>query len=187
MSELTDNSRDASNLTGWHSQRFCIFPQELILQFQGGVHITQIKLLAHETKIPSKVELYSFMPGVDNPGSMDPGISTLVTPESSNILFRRLGHFSLDSNEQSGFQSRELKTVHLGVTCEFFKLVLHRNHDNSYNLFNQVGLVKLQFMGHFLGDYELQAIKGSPNLQAQYSHRPSNPYSQNDYGGGQQN
>ena len=76
--------------------------------------------------------------------------------------------------------------MHLGVTYEYFKLVLHRNHDNSYNLFNQVGLVKLQFMGHFLGDYEVQALKGSPNLlQAQYSHRPpmSHPFSQKSYGG----
>ena len=102
-------------------------------------------MLAHETKIPTKVELYSFMPGVDNTGLLDAqlGVSSLVTPATSNILFRRLGHFSLDSNEQSGFQSRELKTVHLGVTCQFFKLVLHKSHDNSYNLFNQIGLVKL--------------------------------------------
>ena len=40
------------------------------------------------------------MPGVDNAGNMmDMGVSSLVTPESSNTLFRRLGHFSLDSNE----------------------------------------------------------------------------------------
>ena len=99
-------------------------------------------MLIHETKIPSKVELFSFMPGVDN-GNANIGVSQLVTPASSSNLFNRLGHFSLDSNEQSGFQSRELKTVHLGVTCHFFKLVLHKSHDNSYNLFNQVGLVKL--------------------------------------------
>ena len=69
-----------------------------------------------------------------------------------------------------------MKTVHLGVTCQFFKLVLHRNHDNGYNLFNQVGLVKLQFLGRYLGDYELQALKGSPNLQVQYGQRPSLPH-----------
>ena len=84
------------------------------------------------------------------------------------MLFRRLGHFSLDSNEQSGFQSRELKTVHLGVTCQFFKLVLHKNYDNNYNLFNQVGLVKLQFVGRYLGDYEVNALKGAPGMQAHY-------------------
>ena len=137
VNELTANARDPNNLVGWHSQRFCIFPQELIVQFQGPVKITQIKLLAHETKIPNKVELYSFMPGVDNNiQDTQPGISTIVTPQSSNHLFRRLGHFSLDSNEQSGYQSRELKTVHLGVTCSFFKLVLHKNHDNGFNLFS---------------------------------------------------
>jgi len=45
------------------------------------------------------------MPGVDIPAHMEAhlGISSLVTPSNSNLLFRRLGHFSLDSNEQSGY------------------------------------------------------------------------------------
>ena len=44
------------------------------------------------------------MPGVDNPAHMDHlGVSSLVTPANSGLLFRRHGHFSLDSNEQSGF------------------------------------------------------------------------------------
>ena len=98
------------------------------------------------------------MPGVDSQVQQQYGVSQLVTPASSNLIFRRLGHFSLDTNDQSGYQSRELKTVHLGVTCSFFKLVLHRSHENSYNLFNQVALVKLQFLGRTLGEYEVQAL-----------------------------
>ena len=54
--------------------------------------------------------------------------------------------------------------MHLGVTCQFFKLVLHKNYDNNYNLFNQVGLVKLQFLGRYLGDYEVNALKGTPGM-----------------------
>ena len=38
--ELTDVGRDPNNLIGWHSQRFCIYPQELIVQFMGAVNIT---------------------------------------------------------------------------------------------------------------------------------------------------
>ena len=83
------------------------------------------------------------MPGVDSQADSQYGVSGLVNAASSSIMFRRLGHFSLDSNENSGYMSRELKTVHLGVTCTFFKLVLHRNHENNYNMFNQVALVKL--------------------------------------------
>ena len=106
-------NRDPTQIKGWQSQRFCLYPQELILQFQCPVHINQIKLLAHETKIASKVELFSYMPGAEDM----PGISNLVTPANSNQIFNRIGHFSLDNNESSGFQSRELKTVHMGVTC----------------------------------------------------------------------
>ena len=112
----------------------------------------------HETKIASKVELFSYMPGVDGEGSM-PGISTLVTPATSERLFARIGHFSLDSNESSGYQSRELKTVHMNITCQFFKLRLHKNHDNNLNLFNQVGLMQVQFMGQYLGEQEVMSIQ----------------------------
>lgn len=100
--------------------------------------MTQIKILSHETKIATKIELFSYLPGVDSPNDLaaSVGVSTLITPQNSNLLFNRLGHFSLDSNASTGFQSRELKTVHLGVNCQFFKLVLHKNHENKLNLFN---------------------------------------------------
>ena len=141
------------------------------MQFHGAVSISQIKLLAHETKIPAKIELYSFMPGVDGQADPQYGVSGLVNAASSSIMFRRLGHFSLDSNENSGYMSRELKTVHLGVTCSFFKLVLHRNHENNYNMFNQVALVKLQFLGRQLGDYEIQQLAQANALNPQQTQR----------------
>lgn len=71
--------------------------------------------------------------------------------------------------------------MHLGVTCQYFKLVLHKPHDNSYNLFSQVGLMKLQFIGRPLGDYEVKALKGNSNLQAQYGQRPGLPSSPRQY------
>ena len=42
------------------------------------------------------------MPGLEGEAQI-PGISTLVTPETSERLFGRIGYFSLDSNESSGF------------------------------------------------------------------------------------
>lgn len=40
VAELTPSARDPNNLVGWHSQRFCVYPQEIIVSFEGGVHIT---------------------------------------------------------------------------------------------------------------------------------------------------
>ena len=59
----------------------------------------------HETKIPQKIELHSYMPGVDTPGMVGAtlGISQLMTGSSANQVFSYLGHFELDSNEHSGY------------------------------------------------------------------------------------
>lgn len=80
---------------GWQSERFCKFPQELVLRFQGRVVLHQVQVLSHQFKIPSRVELFvgSLPVGVHAPAIGCDGVS-----------FSRLGHFSLDSNERSKFQ-----------------------------------------------------------------------------------
>jgi len=35
------------------------------------------------------------------------------------------------------FQARELKSIHLDAEGHFVKLVLHKNHVNKYNIYNQ--------------------------------------------------
>ena len=41
---------------GWHSARFCSYPQEIIIEFHSRVNIKQINILIHEKKIPSIIE-----------------------------------------------------------------------------------------------------------------------------------
>lgn len=61
------------------------------------------------------------------------------TPYQSNdIKYKKLGYLSLDSNERTNFQARELKSVYIDAPCLFLKLLMHKNHQNKYNLFNQV-------------------------------------------------
>ncbi len=50
----------------------------------------------------------------------------------------RTGHISLDENRGSGFQTRELKSVHVDAVCRYVRLVIHKNHINELNLYNQV-------------------------------------------------
>ena len=68
----------------------------------GLVHISQLQVLCHQYKIPSRVELYT---------------STDATnlSNAANATFKRLGHFSLDPNTRSRFRARELKTVYAQV------------------------------------------------------------------------
>lgn len=53
-------------------------------------------------------------------------------------------YVSLADNEKTGFRARELKSVHVDAVGVYLKLVIHKNHVNRHNIYNQVG------GGHFL-------------------------------------
>jgi centrosomal protein CEP104 len=120
---VSPSSRDQSELLGWQSQRFCVYPQEVVLQFPTLVHLKQVQFLAHQSKIPSRIELFSYAPDLEQRGG-------LVSPHA-NIAFTRLGHFSLDDNVRTNYQARELKTVYLEQFCQYLKVVIHKNHLNA--------------------------------------------------------
>ena len=121
---------------GWQALRFCEYPQEVGLQLQikGGAEqtreISQLQILSHQSKIGSKIEIYVGM------GS-----------DYHSASYQRLGHLSLDSNERSGYQARELKTVFLNQKAQYIRLLIHKCHQNKYNLFNQVGIVAINLLG----------------------------------------
>ena len=61
--------------------------------------------------------------------------------------FQRLGYLSLDTNERSNYQARELKTVYIDVKGKYIKLIVHKNHPNKLNVYNQVGIVAVNLLG----------------------------------------
>jgi centrosomal protein CEP104 len=65
----------------------------------------------------------------------------------NEVKFNRLGYLSLESNEKSGFQARELKSVYVDAFSLLLKIVLHKCHVNKFNLYNQVGLIAINCMG----------------------------------------
>lgn len=116
---------------GWQSERFCTFPQELGFELDDGdASITQIQVLSHQLKIASKIEIY-----------VGQGSSY------SSANFKRLGYLSLDSNERSNFQARELKTVFIDHAGRYLKLLVNENHPNKLNVCNQVGIVAISLLG----------------------------------------
>ena len=90
---------DFEGNTGWHSKRFCEYPQEIIIYFTSPIKLTKLVLLSHQNKIPSQIDLYSYLPSVKN--------------EISASKYKRLGKFTLDDNAKSNYQARESKTVYL--------------------------------------------------------------------------
>ncbi|KAM3146908.1 hypothetical protein pb186bvf_001062 [Paramecium bursaria] len=137
-SQTSDPQYPAQNLieltsqpAGWQSGRFCSYPQEIILQFQSAVNLVKAQFLSHEKKIPSRVEVF-----VGKGNILD------------NVQFRKIGYFTFHTNEQSNWQARELKTVSIDENeCNFVKLLIHRNYDNKFNPFNQVGFIALRMYG----------------------------------------
>lgn len=85
-------------------------------------------------------------------------MSGIFNPNTSNNLFTQLGHFSLDDNTGSNYQSRELKTVYLDLVSQYFKVSFTKNYDNRLNKFNQIGIVKMQFVGQHIGEYEIGTL-----------------------------
>jgi len=122
----------ASHLSkGWQTNRFAVFPQTLILRLPYTCQVHSIQFLSHQCKIASKIDVF-----ISN--SKD---------SSDEPAFRKLGYFNLSSNEGSGYQSRELKTVYIDAPVQFVKFILHKPYLNSLNIFNQAGVIAISLHG----------------------------------------
>ena len=53
----------------------------------------------------------------------------------------------LSDNSETKFTSRELKTIYVDVECQYLKIVANENHNNRYNLFNQVAFMNIKCNG----------------------------------------
>lgn len=121
----------SENTRGWQSSRFCEFPQELGFELEGGEkRITQVQILSHQSKIATKIEIFVGW------GS-----------DYHSATFKRLGYLSLDSNERSQFQARELKTVYVDCVGSFVRLMIHSCYLNKLNVYNQIGIIALNLLG----------------------------------------
>lgn len=110
--------------------RFCDYPQELIFELESYAQISQIQILSHQSKISTKIELY-----------------VGVGSDYTLARFRRLGYLSLDPNVRSEYKARELKSVFVNCEGQFIKFLVHKSYNNDQNLYNQVGIVAVNFLG----------------------------------------
>ena len=58
-----------------------------------------------------------------------------------------MGFLTLNSNERSAFQARELKSVTVNTQAALLKMYFHTNYQNEFNSKNQVGLIALNCIG----------------------------------------
>ena len=123
--------------SGWFSSRFSQFPQEIYIQFAQPVNIRQINMVIHEKNIPSKINFYTFCPNFPDE----------IIQNYHKVNYNYVGFIKMDTNERSNHRARESRKVYINTNSLFFKIELERNYINKYNIFNQVGLMNLDFFG----------------------------------------
>jgi len=114
-SQLAADYTRQIELGGWHSRKFCEYPQALTLRLSSPANVRQIKLLSHEFKIASRIEL-----------------QYLPVEDTENYFL--IGHLNFESNP-SDATTRELKTVHLDVTTRMIRIIFYNPYQHQLNIY----------------------------------------------------
>ena len=125
---------------GWFSSRFSQFPQEIYIQFSQPVLLRQINMVIHEKNIPAQIKFYTYFPENNNE----------LLGNYHNVKYKYIGFIKMDTNERSQFRARESRKIYINAKSLFLKIELGKNYINEYNVFNQVGLMNLDFFGTYL-------------------------------------
>jgi hypothetical protein len=123
---------------GWLSKSHCNYPQFLILkiQHQGKARvIDRLEILCHEFCIAQVIEI-----------SIASG-SVSVEPTAFDECSDNLGYVTMEANEQSNWQDRELKSIPISKPADYIKLTLQQCYENKHNVNRQVGIVALRIFG----------------------------------------
>ena len=138
--------KDKTNQNGWISNRFCIYPQEILIKFPQIVNLRQINILINESKIPKMIEFINCIP-INKKNKYIINNNKNLKEVSLGFLFQNIGFIKLSSNVESNYKARELRKIYININAEYLKLKIHRNYLNNLNMFCQVGIVSLEFFG----------------------------------------
>ena len=121
----------------WTSERFCVYPQEIIVQFDSAVNLYQINLLSHDKKIPRRISFYSFCPN-----DLDRNY------KYTDVNFKYVGYVNMKDNIDCNYKVREFKQIFVNIqNVLFLKIELENNFVNNYNKFQQIEILNVQFLG----------------------------------------
>ena len=108
----------------------------LKVQHNDTEHIVHaLEIVGHEKFIPEKIEISLGIYDGEAPASFD---------QCTSIC--NLGYITLDSNERSGYLSREQKYIPINKRADLVQLVLKGCHKNVHNLHSKVGIVGIRVM-----------------------------------------
>lgn len=52
--------------------------------------------------------------------------------------------------------------MYLETYCQYLKIVCHKNHISNLNIFNQIGIINVNCIGSYMGEYEVAMISTKP-------------------------
>ena len=124
---------------GWQSSRFSPFPEEVYIQFPQPVNIRRIDIITHEKNIPSQIKFFSYFPKKDE-----------IVKNYHKVNYTYIGFIKMDTNERYNYKARESRKVYINSKALYLKIQMEKNYINEFNIFNQVGLMYIDFMGNYL-------------------------------------
>lgn len=153
----------------WQSRKGSPYPQVLVLRFPGNASLHQLRLLSHEVKIASKVEVQVY--------ELSKEALRKPAPSFENVNFTKLGFVQFSDNEHTHFKSKERKTIHLKTMAYFVKLLFYDPYKNAMNRAEQVGLYAIECVGEVRQTVRQHAdpIPTSAASAPPRNRRPKNP------------
>ena len=144
---LNELKRPLSKSRGWHSGKYCSYPQSIYIAFGTPINLRQINLLSHENQISEKISFYSYCPQGD-----------ISIKDYKTIPYLNFGYIKLNDNSSTNFKAREFKKVFVDVKCYYLRIDLDKNYKNAYNPLDQVCLINIEFFGYKLPGYKNSLI-----------------------------
>ncbi|KAL0233600.1 hypothetical protein PCE1_002114 [Barthelona sp. PCE] len=119
---------------GWKSERYAKHPHTLYLVFDEPVFVEKFDFLSHEHAISAKVDVFLGKPKRKS-----------ISYENAN--YDHLGFFTLASNSGIDSNIRPLRSVVVRQSLRVLKLVLNEHHHHTQNMFDQVGVKRIDVEG----------------------------------------
>jgi len=111
---------------------------------KSEVRLTKLNILSHQCKIAKKIEIILA-------SDIDQNVPKPSFDSCQNV--RRLGYVSIDPNDRTNFQARELKSIDIAFEkVNYIKLIIHQCHQNGFNPYNQVGIIAITMLGKVDGE-----------------------------------
>ena len=144
---LLELKKPLSKSKGWHSSKYCTYPQSIYIAFDTPINLRQINLLSHEKKISEKISFYAYCPQGD-----------ISIKDYKTIPYLNFGYIKLNDNSDNNYKAREFKKIYVDVKCLYLRIDFNKNYSNGYNPFNQVALINIEFFGYKLPGYKNSLI-----------------------------